>query len=193
MTSPRIGGIVLPERKARAAFTLVEALVALVIITIVGLTATAYIAESRVREIHEWHEANALYLAEREVESWQGTGYNGLEGWSSGDVVNASTPNATTFLPFGYSPASPDPAWNTTGRFKPVALDGFQYRIRAQMLYTASSPAASPTDFYIEDSWNNGTGIVVSRYRLIRVVVQWGRFTGVTSEQQLMQETRIAR
>jgi hypothetical protein len=51
----------------------------------------------------------------------------------------------------------------------------------------------SPTDFYVEDSWNNGTGIVVSRYRLIRIVVQWGSFSGVASDKQLVQETRIAR
>jgi hypothetical protein len=101
--------------------------------------------------------------------------------------------SSTTFLPYGYTFGSPDSAWNQAGRYKQVTLDGFNYRVRAQLLYNASTPATSPTDFFIMDTWNNGLGDVESRYRLIRVVIQWHNFSGFTSSKQLVQETRIAR
>ncbi len=180
-------------RRSRRGFTLIEVAVATIVVVITTIVGAAFYAESRIQEIKEWHEQNGLFLAEREVESWQGAGYNALAGWASTDVTSATSPSSNVFLPYGYAFAFPDANWNQALRFKPVALDGFNYRIRAQQLYTHSSPSTNPDDFYVQDTWNNGAGNVVSRYRIVRVVVQWGTFSGFGSSDRLVQETRVAR
>jgi prepilin-type N-terminal cleavage/methylation domain-containing protein len=169
------------------AFTLVEVLVAMFIILIIALVGGAYYSNARVAEITEWHEANALFLCEREVEAWNSAGYGGFTGFRLTDVGENS------FLPWGYSFLNPDPEWDRTGRFKPLLLDGFSYRIRAQLLYTDFAGDPTPEDFFVEDSWFNGTGDITYRYRQLRVIVQWGAFSGTGSTWNMRQETRIAR
>ncbi len=179
---------------ARRGFTLPEAIIGAFIIMVVSMAGLYAYAEARITTINEWHEQNALFLGEREIESWQGAGYTGLSGWAQNQVVDIASPS-NTFLPYGYAQAFPDPEWNTTGRFKPVALNDFQYRVRAQLWYSAArpEPPETPTDFFVEDTWNNGSGDIVSRYRLVRVHIQWGNFSGFDSDKRLVLETRIAR
>lgn len=175
------------NRHSKRGFTLMEAAVATIIVVIVSLAGGAYYSSARVGEINEWHEQNALYLSEREVEAWAAAGYNGCNGFVQADVH----PN---YLPYGYSFASPDASWNTTGRFKDVTLDGFTYRIRAKLLHNTFLPTAGPgTDYFTLDSFNNGTGIVEYRYRQIVIEVQWGDRSTATSGKRIVQETRIAR
>lgn len=175
------------RRPAKRGFTLVEAAIATIVVVIISLAGAAYYASARVGEINEWHEQNALYLAEREVEAWAAAGYNGLNGFELADVH----PN---YLPYGYSFANPDPAWNDAGRYKDVTLNGFQYRIRARLLHNSFLPTSGPgTDYFTELAWNNGTGQVNYRYRQIVVEVQWGNRSSATSGKRLVQETRVAR
>lgn len=174
-------------RAAKRGFTLVEAAVATIVVVVISLAGAAYYANARIGEINEWHEQNALYLAEREVEAWAAAGYNGLNGFEQQHVH----PN---FLPYGYNFASPDGAWNQTGRYKDVTLNDFPYRIRARLFHNSFLPTSgTATDFFTEQSWNNGTGTVNYRYRQIAVYVQWGNRSTPESGQRLVQETRIAR
>jgi prepilin-type N-terminal cleavage/methylation domain-containing protein len=166
------------NRKARSGFTLIEVAIAAIIIVIVTMAAGAYYAESRIQEIRGWQEQNALYLAEREIDLWQAQGYTALTGFNAGQV----SPN---FLPYGYRFGQADPAWNQTGGFKQVTLDGVPYRVRAMMLQNASS---STTDYYVQGVIDG----IPFRYRPIVVYVQWGNFqTG--NVRQVIQETRLAR
>jgi len=173
------------KRSTKQGVTLVEAMVGAVIVAVVSLGALYAYAESRISVIHEWHEQNALYLAEREVESWQGATYNGLSGWELGDV------GPSNFLPFGYAFSSPDPDWGTG--YKEIPLEGFNYRARARMLFNSSAPSGTPTDFWIQEDWDNGSGNVSYRYREIQVVIQWGAFSGNDADKNLTLITRIAR
>ncbi|MBX3458809.1 MAG: hypothetical protein KF696_02450 [Planctomycetes bacterium] len=166
--------------------SLVELGVATFIVTVVALAGVAYYANARSQEIREWHEQNALFMAEREVESWRGPGYNALAGWTTGDA------GAGNFLPYGYSFISPDPEWNQGGRFKPVTLDGFNYRIRARLLYN-DPVGAAVNDFRVHEVWDNGTGDVDYWYRQIVIVVQWGDFSSAAGTLEMQQETRVAR
>lgn len=164
---------------SRRGFTLVEVGVAIFIVTVVALAGFAYYGTARVTEINEWHEQNALFNCEREVESWQESGYAGLSGFTGGD----SGPG--NFLPYGYRFGTIDPAWDSTGRFKPVVLDGFTYRVRAQNIYTASTGG---NDYYVETVWSG----VTYRYRELVITTQWGGFSGTTSVFQMQQTTRMA-
>lgn len=173
-------------RSTRKGMTLVELGVATFIVIVVSMAALAYYSNARLQEMREWNEQNALFLTEREIESWRAAGYNGLAGWTSGDA------GAGNYLPFGYAFISPDPAWNQGARYKPVVLDGYEYRVRARLLYN-DPVGAAVNDFRVHEVWDNGTGNVDYWYRQVVVVVQWGGFTGATSLYEMQQETRIAR
>lgn len=173
-------------RNTKRGMTLVELGVATFIVIVVSLAALAYYSNSRLQEMREWNEQNALFLCEREIESWRAAEYNGLAGWTAGDT------GPTNFLPYGYSFINPDPDWNQAGRYKDVDLDGFPYRVRARLLYN-DAVGAAVNDFRVHEVWDNGTGDVDYWYRQVVVVVQWGSFTGTTSQYDMQQETRIAR
>lgn len=173
-------------RHGRRGFTLVEVGIAVFIVTIVSLAGAAYYISARVSEINEWHEQNALFLAEREIENWQASGYTGMAGFLAADT------GYTNYLPYGYRYGAADAAWNQTGRYKPVALDGMNYRVRAQLLFT-SSTGSPANDFFTADSAATGTGTVNFFYRQVRVSVQWGIFSGFTATKELQLETRMAR
>ncbi|MCA8911148.1 MAG: hypothetical protein KDB82_05565 [Planctomycetes bacterium] len=168
----------MPRGTSRKGFTLVEAGVAVFIVTVVALAGFAYYASARVTEITEWHEQNALFMCEREIESWHSGGYTGLAGFTASDSGN-------NFLPYGYSYGSPDPDWNQAGRYKEVVLDGVTYRVRAHNYYNANTG----NDYYVQTSWSG----VTYYYRQIDVVVQWGSLSGYTSTFDMDQETRMAR
>ncbi|MCB9894779.1 MAG: prepilin-type N-terminal cleavage/methylation domain-containing protein [Planctomycetes bacterium] len=165
-------------RNSRRGFTLVEVGVSIFIITVVALAGFAYYASARVSEINEWHDQNALFMCEREVESWHSNGYTALTGFGSADCGSA------VYLPYGYRFANPDGAWNVAGRYKDVTLNGFTYRIRAQNLYNANTG----NDYYVQANWSG----IDYYYRQINVVVQWGNLSG-TPTYQMNQETRMAR
>lgn len=173
-------------RSRRRGMSLVEVGVATIIVTIVSLAGLAYYSNARMQEINTWHDQNGLFLAEREAESWRAPEYNGLAGWTAGDAGPGN------FLPFGYAFATPDVEWNQAGRFKPVALDNFNYRVRARLLYNDPIGAAV-NDFRVHTTWNNGTGNVDYYYRQVVIVIQWGEFVGTGSTYDMQQETRIAR
>src|SRR5262245_27373949 len=117
-------------RSGNRGFSLIEIGIAVFIVAVVSLAGAAYYVSARVKEIKEWQEQNALFLAEREVENWQAEGYTALAGFVAADV------GPTNYLPYGYRFGAADPNWNQASRFKPVTLDGFDYRVRAQLLYT---------------------------------------------------------
>lgn len=167
------------HRASRRGFSLVEAGVAIFIVTIVALAGFAYYSTARVSEINEWHEQNALFMCEREVEAWHANGYTALAGYTAADS------GATNFMPYGYSYSSPDPDWNQAGRYKDVDLDGFTYRIRAHNLYNANTG----NDYYVQTTW----GGITYYYRQIDVVVQWGGLSGTSSTFDMNLETRMAR
>jgi len=173
-------------RSGRRGFTLMEVGIAVFIVTVVSLAGAAYYINARVREITEWQEQNALFLAEREVENWQAEGYTALAGFVAADVGSGN------YLPYGYRFGSANAQWNVGSRFKPVTLDGFNYRVRAQLLYTTSTGSPA-NDFFVQDVFNNGIGNIIYYYRRVRVVLQWGAFTGSTSTFEMAQETRMAR
>lgn len=166
------------RRLGRRGFTLVEVGVATFIVVVVALAGFAYYATARMTEINEWHEQNALFLAEREIESWRAPGYTGAVGYTSTDV------GSTNFVPYGYRYASPDSSWIAAQRYKPVTLDGFNYRVRARILYNANTT----NNYYVETT----SGGLTYRYRSIQTVIQWGNFSGTGSDYALTQETRIA-
>lgn len=165
-------------RTGKRGFTLVEVGIAVILVSIISFAGFAYYSAARMTEINEWHEQNALFLAEREIEAWRAPGYTGTVGYTSSDV------GAANFMPWGYRYTTPDPNWNTGLRFKPVTLDGFNYRVRAQLLFNANTT----DNYYIEQT----VGGLTYRYRSIRTVIQWGNFSGFGSDYALNQETRIA-
>jgi len=160
-------------------FSLVEVGIAMFIIILTAIAGFSYYSAARMSEINEWHEQNALFTAEREVEAWQENGYTALAGFTGGDC------GATNFLPYGYRFGVPDAAWNQTGRFKPVDLDGFNYRVRCHCLFTANGT----NDYYVQDTWNG----VTYYYRDLQIVIQWGEFSGTSSTWEMTQQTRMAR
>jgi Tfp pilus assembly protein PilE len=164
---------------SRRGFTLVEVGIAAFIITLVSLAGMAYYASARMSEITEWHEQNALFMCEREVEAWHANGYTALSGFSAADC------GPSNYLPYGYRFGSPDPAWNVGNRCKDVVLDGLTYRIRAQNLFNANIG----NDYYVQETWSG----ITYYYRRLNVVVQWGSFTGTSASFQMNQETRMAR
>ncbi len=166
------------HRSGRRGFTLVEVGVSILLVVIIALAGFAYYSTARMTEINEWHEQNALFLAEREIEAWRAPGYTGCVGYTSADV------GAGNFVPYGYRYAAPDSAWIAAQRYKPVTLDGFSYRIRARILYNANTT----NNYYIE----NTVGGLTYRYRSVQTVIQWGIFSGTSSDFSLSQETRIA-
>jgi prepilin-type N-terminal cleavage/methylation domain-containing protein len=163
----------------RRGFTLVEVGVAIFIVTVVALAGFAYYGTARVTEINEWHEQNALFNCEREVEAWQENGYSGIAGFTAADCGPAN------YLPYGYRFGVPDAAWNQAGRYKEVILDGFTYRIRAQNIFTANVG----DDYYVAANWAG----IDYYYREVVVTAQWGGFTGFTSTFDMQQTTRMAR
>jgi len=173
-------------RSSRAGFTLVEVGLAVFIVAVVALAGAAYYISARVKEITEWQEQNALFLAEREVENWQSEGYTALAGFQAADV------GTTNFLPYGYRFGSANAAWNQVDRYKPITLDGFEYRVRAQLLWT-NSTGTPADDHFVLDVFNNGTGNINIYYRRVRVIMQWGGFVGTTAINEMQQETRMAR
>lgn len=162
----------------RRGFTLVEVGVAIFIVTVVALAGFAYYGTARVTEINEWHEQNALFNCEREVEAWQEEGYPALAGFGPGEV----SPN---YLPYGYRFGAADASWNQAGRYKQVTLDGFTYRMRAQNNFTASAT----NDYYVQDTWSG----ITYYYRELVITAQWGTFTGFTADFDMQQTTRMAR
>lgn len=152
--------------------------VAIFIVTVVALAGFAYYGSARVTEINEWHEQNALFTCEREVEAWQENGYTALGGFTAADCGSAN------YLPYGYRFGTADAAWNQVGRYKEITLDGFLYRIRAQNLFTDNTG----NDYYIETNWSG----IDYRYRQILITVQWGNFVGTSSDFDMQQETRMA-
>ncbi|MCA8919543.1 MAG: hypothetical protein KDB32_10730 [Planctomycetes bacterium] len=168
----------MPRRASRKGFTLVEAGVAVFIVTLVALAGFAYYSTARVGEINEWHEQNALFMCEREIEAWHAAGYTGLAGFTAGQ-------SGSNYLPYGYSYSSPDAAWNQAGRYKDVTLDGFTYRIRANNQYNANVG----DDYFVQTSWSG----ITYYYRQINVVVQWGGLTASGSTFDMNLETRMAR
>lgn len=164
---------------SRRGFTLIEVGIAAFVITLVSLAGMAYYASARMGEIREWHEQNALFLCEREVEAWHSNGYTALAGFGAADS------GSSNYLPYGYRFGSPDAAWNAGGRYKPVVLDGLTYRIRAQNLYNANTG----NDYYVQETWSG----ITYYYRRLNVVVQWGSFSGTTASYEMNQETRMAR
>jgi len=174
-------------RASRRGFTLVEVGIAIFIVVVVSLAGAAYYASARISEITEWHEANALYLAEREVENWQSAGYTALAGFQAGDAE----PN---YLPYGYRFGSADPAWNQTGRYKPLAIDGFSYRVKAMLLHNMSTGSPA-NDFFTQTTHYTATSQPINvQYRRIRVTTLWGAFSGDdTADKSLTLETRMAR
>ncbi|MEZ5992523.1 MAG: prepilin-type N-terminal cleavage/methylation domain-containing protein [Planctomycetota bacterium] len=168
----------MPRRASRAGFTLVEVGVAIFIVTIVALAGFAYYGTARMSEINEWHNQNALFQCEREVESWHAAGYTGLAGFTAAQ-------SGSNYLPYGYSYSSPDSAWNQANRYKDVTLDGFTYRVRAQNQYNANSG----DDYYVQASWSG----ITYYYRQINIVVQWGDLTATSSAFEMNLETRMAR
>jgi prepilin-type N-terminal cleavage/methylation domain-containing protein len=174
------------SRSGRRGFTLIEVAIAIFIVVVVSLAGAAYYANARIGEITEWHEANALYLAEREIESWQAAGYTSTAGFQSGDV----SPN---WLPYGYRFGAADSQWNQSGRYKPLTIDGFQYRVKAMLLHT-NSTGSPANDYFTETTAYSSTGGAIAiRYRSIQVVTQWGSFNGHGADNNLRLETRIAR
>jgi type II secretory pathway pseudopilin PulG len=169
------------SRRSRRGITLVEAMVAVVIVAIVSLAAFYAYTESRVSVIHQWHQQNALYLAEREIESWQAAGYHGQSGWAAGDV------GLTNWLPHGYSFHNPDTAWDRNARTKTVTLEGFQYTIRARMNWNDSAESDGQVDYFMVQTADG----VTWRYREIHVHVQWAGGGG--GRQELVMVTRMAR
>lgn len=180
-------------RKRRRGFTLVEVGVATIIIVIVAMAGFAYYSSARVQEIKEWHEQNALYLAEREIEAWHNEGYTGFVGFTAADSTTSSD-GSGNWLPYGYSFDTPDPEWNATGRYKDVELNGYPYRVRAQNIYNEGVPSSAPTNCYWHETWNNGAGDVDYFYRRVRVVIQWGEQQANNSAaNEIAVETRISR
>ena len=166
-------------RSGRRGFTLVEVGVSTFIITVVALAGFAYYASARVSEINEWHDQNALFMCEREVESWHSNGYTALTGYTAADC------GPTNYLPYGYRFGVVTAPWNAGGRYKDVTLNGFTYRIRAQNLFNANTG----DDYYVQDTWSG----ITYYYRQVNVVVQWGTFSGTGSTFSMNQETRMAR
>jgi prepilin-type N-terminal cleavage/methylation domain-containing protein len=164
---------------SRRGFTLVEVGVAIFIVTVVALAGFAYYGTARVTEINEWHEQNALFNCEREVESWQENGYTALAGFGATDCGTAN------YLPYGYRFGVPDAAWNQAGRYKQVVLNGFTYRVRAQNIYTNNTV----NDYFVQATWSG----ITYYYREILVTTQWGDFVGTTSTFSMQQTTRMAR
>ena len=148
------------------------------VITVVSLAGFAYYASARMSEINEWHDQNALFLCEREVESWHNNGYTGIAGFGAGD----SAPN---FLPYGYRFGFADGAWDQTNRRKVVVLDGFTYHIRARNQWNANTT----NDYYVGTTWSG----IPYRYRSIEVRCEWGFDGGGTPQWNMSQETRMAR
>lgn len=172
-------------RQGRKGFTLVEVGIAVFIVTVVSLAGAAYYISSRVKEITEWQEQNALFLAEREVENWQSEGYTALAGFQAAQV-------APNLLPYGYRFGSADAAWNQVDRYKPVTLDGFNYRVRAMLVWT-NSTGSPANDHFVQEVYNNGVGDINVYYRRVRVIMQWGTFIGAGADNEMIQETRMAR
>lgn len=173
-------------RSAKAGFTLVEVGIATFIVAVVALAGAAYYTGARVKEITEWQEQNALFLAEREVENWQSEGYTALAGFQAAEV------GPSNLLPYGYRFGSADASWNQVDRYKPVTLDGFNYRVRAMLLWT-NSTGSPANDHFTQDVWNNGVGNIDVYYRRVRVIMQWGAFVGATASSEMFLETRMAR
>lgn len=174
------------SRRGRRGFTLVEVGIAVFIVTVVSLAGAAYYISARVKEITEWQEQNALFLAEREVENWQAEGYTALAGFQAADV------GPTNYLPYGYRFGSADASWNQADKYKPVTLDGFNYRVRAMLLWS-NSTGSPANDHFTQDVWNNGVGNINVYYRRVRIVMQWGTFVGTGADNSMQLETRIAR
>ncbi|MCB9932792.1 MAG: hypothetical protein H6841_05140 [Planctomycetes bacterium] len=158
---------------------MIEVGVSIFIITVVALAGFAYYSSARVSEIQEWHQQNALFMCEREIEAWHANGYTGLSGFTATDC------GPSNYLPYGYRFGSPDPAWNVAGRYKDVVLDGVTYRIRAQNLFNANTG----NDYYVQANWSG----ITYYYRQLNIVVQWGGLTATTSTFQTNLETRMAR
>ncbi|MBX3473648.1 MAG: type II secretion system protein [Planctomycetes bacterium] len=172
--------------RGRKGFTLMEVGIAAFVIAVVSMAGAAYYISSRVKEIQEWQEQNALFLAEREVENWQSEGYTALSGFVAADT------GPTNYLPYGYRFGTVGLGWIPAQRYKPVTLDGFDYRVRAQLLFT-NSTGTPANDHFVLDVWNNGVGNINVYYRRVRVVMQWGGFSGTSADNELHQETRMAR
>lgn len=170
-------------RSSRRGFTLVEVGVATFIITVVAMAGFAYYSTARVAEIREWHEQNALFMVEREVEAWQANGYTAMAGFGAADCGPAN------YLPYGYRFGTPDPDWNVANRSKDVVLDGVTYRIRAQNLYNANTG----NDYYRQEIWASPGGPITYYYRRLNIIVQWGGLSGTTSIWSTNAETRMAR
>lgn len=169
-------------RHSRRGFTIVEVAIAIIIVTVVSLAGVGYYAAARVGEIQEWHEGNALFVAEREIESWQANGYPALSGFDKSVVGDGN------WLPYGYRFQLPDPGWNTTGAYKDITLEGFTYRVRARSVVNEGNPDG--TDYW----WVDPTDPIGAQFRRIQVYVTWGGNLNATSGGNvLIQETRMSR
>ena len=164
---------------SRHAFSLVEVAIAMFVVAVVSLTGFAYYGTARVSEINEWHDSNALFLCEREIEAWHTNGYTGLTGFGPGAV----SPN---FLPYGYRFGSPDPDWDQVNSRKVIVLNGFTYHVRARNIWTHNTG----NDYYVEENWGGG---VIYRYRRLEIQAEWGFDAGGTPAWDMTQETRMAR
>ncbi|MDC1142814.1 prepilin-type N-terminal cleavage/methylation domain-containing protein [Planctomycetota bacterium] len=176
-------------RKRDSGFTLVEVGVAMFILSVVALAGIAYYGNARIGEYNQWHEQGALYLSEREVESWQGGGYVGQAGWGAGQGGSAS------YLPYGYAHQATAPTgvyngWTVASSTKNVTSGGMQYFVRAQLLGTPTSG----TDYRASSTWDpNGTGTPFTYYyRRVVVHIKWGGSDFASASNLLSVETRIA-
>ena len=151
---------------------------AVFIVTVVALAGFAYYASARVAEITEWHEQNALFMCEREIESWHSGGYTALAGFTASDCGN-------NYLPYGYDYSSPDPAWNQAGRYKDVTLDGIIYRSRAPNYYNPNTG----NDHYVQTS----RSVVTYYHPQVDAVAQWGALPGPRPTLTMHQTPRMAR
>lgn len=175
----------LMRRNSQKGFTLVEVGMAMFVLTVVALAGITYYSHARMGEYKQWHEQSALYLAEREVESWHGGGYIAQTGW------NNTQAGAANFLPYGYAHGVADSGWTASTRQKDVTSANIKYIIKARLLGT---PTGS-TDFKSSDNWDPySNGGFSYNYRQIEVHIAWGGSTWSTASAAnlLKVETRLA-
>lgn len=149
--------------------TLVEVLIAALLVVIIAMAGLGYYTFGRLAEFRAMQEQTAYNLAEIEIEAWQAAGYGSLSEFPSTDV------------PWGYNSGVTPPAGDPSRYPKVVTRQGIDYTVDAYQIANASN-AAPVQDF----RWEESDGGITWLYRRLVIQVSWGE------GQMLEIETRIS-
>lgn len=156
------------NRRSVRGSTLLEVLIAAMMVVMISFGGLAYYSYSRLSEIRMMQEQSAFNLAEIEIERWQAEGYTALTEFTSTDV------------PWGYNSAVTPPSGDPSRYPKSIDYAGATFTVTAFQI--ANTNSTGPKNF----RWEETIGGVTWAYRRLVIQVDWG------NGQQLQIETRMS-